>query len=283
MHSLLTCALAALLLVCCSAGAQPDETNATHSLGWLRGDGSLAGSRCSVPRAATLTAAAFTAHYRHDSPVVVRVAAQSDTFLAQLSRSALLSTHGDAELLLSSAETASYDKRRAKLRDYIAGFPVSAPKQRDASAEPPPFVLFGDNVDTFAGLTASYKQPPLAGAFGRVALSFGVAPPGSGVPFHTHGPTWAEALVGRKRWLLYPPEERPPFDGGASTLSWLRRWQGGDRAIAAHGPPLDCTLGPGEALYLPSGWWHATLNVDEAVFLSSFVDDRGGGADGELR
>lgn len=37
------------------------------------------------------------------------------------------------------------------------------------------------------------------------------------------------------------------------------------------GMPLECTLGVGEVLYLPTGWWHATLNVGQTVFISTFV------------
>jgi dTDP-4-dehydrorhamnose 3,5-epimerase-like enzyme len=33
-----------------------------------------------------------------------------------------------------------------------------------------------------------------------------------------------------------------------------------------------CTVAEGEAIYFPDGWWHATLNLDETVFISSFVN-----------
>ena len=36
---------------------------------------------------------------------------------------------------------------------------------------------------------------------------------------------------------------------------------------------LECVTGPGEMLYFPSSWMHATLNVDEYnVFMSLFLD-----------
>ena len=34
---------------------------------------------------------------------------------------------------------------------------------------------------------------------------------------------------------------------------------------------LECTIRPGEAIYFPHGWWHATLNIDTAVFISTFL------------
>jgi hypothetical protein len=30
-------------------------------------------------------------------------------------------------------------------------------------------------------------------------------------------------------------------------------------------------LGPGEIIYIPNNWWHATLNLGESVFISCFV------------
>ena len=35
---------------------------------------------------------------------------------------------------------------------------------------------------------------------------------------------------------------------------------------------LECTVREGEAVYFPDQWWHATLNLDETVFMSSFVN-----------
>ena len=34
---------------------------------------------------------------------------------------------------------------------------------------------------------------------------------------------------------------------------------------------LECTVHAGEAIYFPTNWWHATLNLDESVFISSLV------------
>ena len=31
-------------------------------------------------------------------------------------------------------------------------------------------------------------------------------------------------------------------------------------------------LYPGDALYFPSKWWHATFNLDQTVFISTFVN-----------
>jgi ribosomal protein L16 Arg81 hydroxylase len=89
-----------------------------------------------------------------------------------------------------------------------------------------------------------------------------------GVPFHFHGPGFAETLVGRKRWFLYEPGNRPKFDPDKSTLHWLVEDY---KKLTNDAKPLECVLNPLDIIYFPDKWWHATLNVDVAVFMSTFL------------
>ncbi|XP_075021934.1 jmjC domain-containing protein 8 isoform X7 [Calonectris borealis] len=91
---------------------------------------------------------------------------------------------------------------------------------------------------------------------------------GSGVPFHWHGPGFSEVIFGRKRWFLYPPDKTPHFHPNETTLAWLHRTY---PALPPAERPLECTLRPGEVLYFPDRWWHATLNLDTSVFISTFL------------
>ena len=50
------------------------------------------------------------------------------------------------------------------------------------------FYMFGDNdYEEWADFLQEYSPPPYNLPNHTPALSFGVAGPGSGVPFHTHG------------------------------------------------------------------------------------------------
>ena len=91
---------------------------------------------------------------------------------------------------------------------------------------------------------------------------------GTGVPFHFHGPGFAETIIGRKRWFLTPPTERPTFDGDTSSLNWFL-----EQYESARISPnlLECTLGPSDLIYFPDRWWHATLNIETSVFVSTFL------------
>ncbi|XP_060116614.1 jmjC domain-containing protein 8 isoform X3 [Heteronotia binoei] len=91
---------------------------------------------------------------------------------------------------------------------------------------------------------------------------------GSGVPFHWHGPGYSEVIFGRKRWFLYPPEKTPEFHPNKTTLSWLLDTY---PYLPPWERPIECTIHPGEVLYFPDRWWHATLNLDTSVFISTFL------------
>ncbi|NWH26927.1 JMJD8 protein, partial [Grus americana] len=71
-----------------------------------------------------------------------------------------------------------------------------------------------------------------------------------------------------QRWFLYPPDKTPHFHPNETTLAWLHRTY---PTLPRAERPLECTLRPGEVLYFPDRWWHATLNLDTSVFISTFL------------
>ena len=82
--------------------------------------------------------------------------------------------------------------------------------------------MFGDNkFDEWADFLSEYSPPPFKLPKHSPALSFGVAGPGSGVPFHFHGPGFGETVYGRKRWFLTEPATQPEFHPNKTTLQWF--------------------------------------------------------------
>jgi len=139
--------------------------------------------------------------------------------------------------------------------------------------------------------TEAVRLPPRVD---YVRYSFGVGGHRSGVPFHFHGSALAEVMHGRKRWFLYPPVDEaaastaspfssttaasdpdlpfPAFRPSLTQLQWLHQLY---PTLSTVDRPLQCTLHPGELIYIPSRWYHATLNLGAvSVFVSSFVDDQ---------
>uniref|UniRef100_A0A8C5T719 JmjC domain-containing protein n=1 Tax=Malurus cyaneus samueli TaxID=2593467 RepID=A0A8C5T719_9PASS len=134
---------------------------------------------------------------------------------------------------------------------------------------PDTLYFFGDNNFTEWGpLFQHYVPPPFRIPGTSPAYSFGIAGSGSGVPFHWHGPGFSEVIFGRKRWFLYPPDKIPHFHPNETTLAWLQHTY---PTLPPAQRPLECTLRPGEVLYFPDRWWHATLNLDTSVFISTFL------------
>ena len=191
-------------------------------------------------------------------------------------KEALLPRWGDETIVLSTANTHSYRKVAKTLREY---FDDHLRVQDLAVPGDETLYWFGDNDhERWAEHFAAYSPPPLIPRSADVAYSFGVGGPLSGVPLHVHGPGFSETLIGRKRWWLAPPRPKPPFDPNATALEWAlsSRSGGGGAPTKGNGDGgvdfAACTVAEGEAIYFPDGWWHATLNLDETVFISSFVN-----------
>lgn len=167
---------------------------------------------------------------------------------------------------LSTANTYSYQKVDLPFQDYVEHL---LHPQDPASLGNDTLYFFGDNNFTeWASLFRHYSPPPFGLLGTTPAYSFGIAGAGSGVPFHWHGPGFSEVIYGRKRWFLYPPEKTPEFHPNKTTLAWLRDTY---PTLAPSARPLECTIQAGEVLYFPDRWWHATLNLDTSVFISTFL------------
>jgi hypothetical protein len=114
----------------------------------------------------------------------------------------------------------------------------------------------------------------------------------SGSCFHidpncTHA--WNAPIIGRKRWIFYPPGVTPPGvfpspDGDdvcmpISIGEWfLTYWDAhverrSDPDVSRR--PLECTAAPGDVLFVPHGWWHMVLNIGDDDDLTSDSNDRG--------
>ncbi|XP_074988921.1 jmjC domain-containing protein 8 isoform X3 [Caretta caretta] len=199
---------------------------------------------CTVERRdASLTYSQFIDQYAFSRPVVIQGITDNAEFQALCTRNKLLAEFGDRLVRLSTANTYSYRK------DTL--------------------YFFGDNNFTeWGSLFQKYMPPPFRIPGTSGAYSFGIAGSGSGVPFHWHGPGYSEVIFGRKRWFLYPPEKTPKFHPNKTTLSWLLDTY---PFLPPEDRPVECTIHPGEVLYFPDRWWHATLNLDTSVFISTFL------------
>lgn len=262
-----------LVLACVSARA---ETRA-----WTRLNAEPFERRpCALQRydASALDVKTFDDYFRASGvPVVVRgLTPLRARTLERVRREKLLEALGDEFVTLSSSNTHSRGRRRKTLRAYVEEDVRMS--QRGSTDATETWYWFGEHVEEGGEMSRglkeileTYENLPYVPRDADVAYSFGVGGGFSGVPFHTHGPGWSESLIGRKHWFLSAPSATPRFDPNVTTYEWaldaLKRGE-----LHEGGAILECTVNEGEAIYFPPNWWHATLNLDESVFISSFVN-----------
>lgn len=267
----MTPAVRPLLLLVFWMLAAPARPGSEGDGGWQRrGPGTSAAvaeeQRCTVERRADLTYAEFIQHYAFSRPVILQGLTDNSRFRALCSRERLLASFGDNVVRLSTANTYSYQKVDIPFQEYVEQL---LHPQDPNSLGNDTLYFFGDNNFTEWASLFQHYTPPTFGLLGTTpAYSFGIAGAGSGVPFHWHGPGFSEVIYGRKRWFLYPPEKTPKFHPNKTTLSWL---QDTYPTLTPSARPLECTIQAGEVLYFPDRWWHATLNLDTSVFISTFL------------
>eukprot|EP00536_Pseudo-nitzschia_multiseries_P017524 jgi/Psemu1/264353/estExt_Genewise1Plus.C_16050004 len=108
-----------------------------------------------------------------------------------------------------------------------------------------------------------------------------MGPKRSGSVFHidpnaTHA--WNACIRGRKRWIFYPPGQPPPgvfpsADGDEVALplsvgEWIiEYWKEHTeqyRKRPVDQRPMECTTHPGDVVFVPHGWWHSVINLDDS-------------------
>ncbi|GAB1300732.1 JmjC domain-containing protein 8 [Apodemus speciosus] len=200
--------------------------------------------RCTVERRAHLTFSEFMQHYAYLKPVILQGLTDNSKFRALCSRENLLASFGDTVVRLSTANTYSYQKVDLPFQEYVEQL---LQPQDPASLGNDTLYFFGDNNFTeWAPLFQHYSPPPFRLLGTTPAYSFGIA----------------------ERWFLYPPEKTPEFHPNKTTLAWLLEIY---PSLVPSARPLECTIKAGEVLYFPDRWWHATLNLDTSVFISTFL------------
>lgn len=199
---------------------------------------------------------------KSSSNIKVRLASSKESLTGDI--------YGETPVVLSSSNTFSHDKLEMKLRDYINIMNQNINAQSNET-----FYLFGNNDGgVWAELESLYTLPPYVHAKQAGAVVFGVGGANSGVSFHMHGPGFSETIHGAKRFFLYPDsiDTEGLFDPDVSHAEWMTEVYPAAKDDPVR-PLYECIIRPGEVLYFPDKWMHATLNVEEYnVFVSVFLD-----------
>jgi hypothetical protein len=101
-----------------------------------------------------------------------------------------------------------------------------------------------------------------------------VGPRNSGSSFHKdpNGTSaWNACIRGSKKWIFFPPDHPPPgvhpssnegdVTAPMSVLEWYMNYYDSAREAGSKVGAVECTVKAGEIVFVPSGWWHAVINL----------------------
>ena len=94
-------------------------------------------------------------------------------------------------------------------------------------------------------------------------------PGGSGVAFHKHGTAWLALQQGRKRWWLYPPSGPPAEAYAAVALCPAADLPEVVSRLPPEQRPLEIVQQPGDCVFVPALWWHATYDEGPTLGIGS--------------
>lgn len=108
-----------------------------------------------------------------------------------------------------------------------------------------------------------------------------IGPKKSGSGFHIDPNAtnaWNGVVRGAKKWIMFPPGQVPPGihpseDGSevsapVSLMEWFVTFYKDVQKLPAHLKPLEGICREGETMFVPHGWWHTVLNIEECVAMT---------------
>lgn len=106
-----------------------------------------------------------------------------------------------------------------------------------------------------------------------------IGPGGSGSSFHidpNSTSAWNAVIKGSKKWVLFPPEVVPPGvhpspDGAevacpVSIMEWFMNFYEATKSWKKR--PIECICKTGEVIFVPNGWWHLVINLEESIAIT---------------
>eukprot|EP00933_Yihiella_yeosuensis_P003735 TRINITY_DN10695_c0_g3_i1.p1 TRINITY_DN10695_c0_g3~~TRINITY_DN10695_c0_g3_i1.p1 ORF type:complete len:418 (+),score=68.63 TRINITY_DN10695_c0_g3_i1:136-1389(+) len=216
----------------------------------------------------------FLSEYWFRRPVMLRgyTNGEIETLKRRLQRDVMLRQFGHLEIATGSEfdlTRIGTGRKWVKLRDYVELMESNKTSSGYSFDRGEFFEKSGlsKKWKTIPGLSSalSYAKKSAKEAHLSVVLALGTT--GHGIPFHWHMDSYSVALYGRKRWAIYAPGKMTPtgFLASESFVTWLQKRRHdfeGKRFLA---PEYECIQEPGDILYVPEGWYHATACIGDSV------------------
>lgn len=167
-----------------------------------------------------------------------------------------------------------------KLEDYF-GYSDQVREERPLYLFDPKFAEKVPNLGSEYEVPA-YFQEDLFGVLGNERPDYRwiiIGPAGSGSSFHVDPNStsaWNAVIKGSKKWVLFPPDVIPPGvhpspDGSevaspVSIIEWFMNFYGATKSWKKK--PVECICKAGEVIFVPKGWWHLVINLEESIAIT---------------
>jgi hypothetical protein len=152
----------------------------------------------------------------------------------------------------------------------------------------PPCLWGGSENEPRTGCHASVDRSDLLSAAGNNGLAFGthrwmlIGPKNSGSNIHIDPlatSAWNMLLIGRKLWILFPPDideselkSATSLGGGESKEEALDFCAAGwmvhiltNLSVDVYSRRVQFVQQKGETIFVPEGWWHVVLNLETTL------------------
>ncbi|CAL9115102.1 unnamed protein product [Musa textilis] len=158
----------------------------------------------------------------------------------------------------------------------------------DATKEERPLYLFDPMfAEKVSELASEYEVPnyfreDLFAVLGKERPDYRwiiIGPAGSGSSFHVDPNStsaWNAVIKGSKKWVMFPPEAVPPGvhpspDGAevacpVSIMEWFMNFYAACRKWKKR--PVECVCRAGEVVFVPNGWWHLVVNLEDSIAIT---------------
>ena len=226
-----------------------------------------------IDRRSNLCIQEFVDEYEEpNKPVIITDALSNWPALEKWTRNYLINISGDVKLAVGPVDM--------KMDDYFL--------YSDTVSEERPLYLFDSKFgERIPLLNDDYEVPiyfreDLFSILGTERPDYRwliIGPMRSGSSFHidpNSTSAWNAVVKGAKKWILFPPDVNPPgvhpsSDGSevASPVS-ITEWFMNFYAQTKHWKkrPVECICRAGEVLFVPNGWWHLVVNLEDSIAIT---------------
>lgn len=229
--------------------------------------------RDNIERRGQISVEEFVAEFEEpNKPVLLEGCLENWAALDKWDREYLIQVSGDTAFSAGPVEM--------KLVDYF--------RYADSVREERPLYLFDPKfADKVPELGMDFKVPvyfqeDLFSVLGTERPDYRwviIGPVGSGSSFHVDPNStsaWNAVIRGSKKWVMFPPEVVPPGvhpspDGAevacpVSIIEWFMNFYGATKKWKRR--PVECVCKAGEVVFVPNGWWHLVINLEDSVAIT---------------